>query len=84
MSVCVHQTHIDGDDVLRTHFVLSAQAYPGLILGHGRIVGHGHGFGLKVLTCRTQLIYGLGSYFGTGVITGDYGVSIIRSVCLSV
>ena len=40
-------------------FVLSAHAYLGLILGHGRIAGHerivGHGrfFGLNVLACRT-------------------------------
>ena len=35
------------------HFVLSAHAYPGLILGHARIVGHERFFGLKVLTCHT-------------------------------
>ena len=55
---------------------LSAQAYPGLILGHGRIVGHGHGFGLKILTCRTWRMYGHGSYFSMGYSTGEYGISI--------
>ena len=32
-------------NVLRTHFVLSAHAYPGPILGCGPIVGHGRFWG---------------------------------------
>ena len=42
-------------NVLRTHFVLSAPAYSGLILGHERIVGNGRFVGLKVLTFHTRV-----------------------------
>ena len=66
------------------HFVLSAHAYPGLIRGHGSIVGMvffraessdllhmGVYTGMGVILVWALFWYG--RYFGMGVITGEYG-----------
>ena len=50
------------------HFVLSAHAYPGLILGLGCTVGHGRSF-----QADSSDLSHMGIYMDMGVITGEYG-----------
>ena len=53
-----------------SYFVLSVHAYSGHLVGHGRILGHGGFFGLKVLICQTWeyiqalTLFWYGRYYG--------------------
>ena len=53
------------------HFVLSAHAYPGLILGLGHIVGH-----RRFFQADSSDLSHMGVYTGMGVITGEYGTNL--------
>ena len=60
-------------NVLRTHFVLSAHAYPGPILGCGSIVGHGR-FVRAENSVAHGRVYGHERYSGIGASTGEYSM----------